>query len=63
MADKTWKRREREVCARFGTVRRPVSGRQRDVGGDDGEHRRLHIQVKHGKQNAREFACSTWRQG
>ena len=51
----TWKRREREVCARFGTTRKPVSGRQRDKGGDDGEHPRLHIQVKHGKQNAREF--------
>jgi len=52
----TWKRREREVCARFGTTRKPVSGRQRDRGGDDGEHPRLHIQVKHGRQNGREFA-------
>ena len=51
----SWKRRESQACARFGTVRRPVSGRQRDKGGDDGEHPRLFLQVKHGKQNAREF--------
>ena len=51
----TWKRREREVAARFGTTRKPISGRQRDRGGDDCEHPRLHIQHKHGKQNSREF--------
>ena len=51
----TWKRREREVCARFGTTRQPVSGRQSDRGGDDGQHPRLHLQVKHGRQNSREF--------
>lgn len=56
MADKTWKRRERAVCARFGTTRQPVSGRQSDRGGDDGQHPRLHLQVKHGRQNTREFA-------
>ena len=52
----TWKRREREIAAMFGTVRRPVSGRRGDKGGDDCEHSRLHLQCKHGRQNSREFA-------
>lgn len=52
----TWKRREREVAAKFGTRRLPVSGRQEDKGGDDCQHPRLFLQVKHGKQNAREWA-------
>ena len=52
----TWKARERFACARFGTTRKPVSGRQRDKGGDDGEHPRLFLQVKHGKQNDKTFA-------
>lgn len=56
MADKVWKARERQVARLFGTERRPVSGRQRDFGGDDAEHPRIHIQSKYGRQNAREFA-------
>lgn len=56
MADKTWKRREREVASRFGTRRLPVSGRQEDKGGDDCQHPALFIQVKHGRQNSRERA-------
>lgn len=53
MTDKRWKRKEREFCALFGTTRKPVSGRQRDKDGDDGEHPRIHIQHKDGKQNAK----------
>lgn len=52
----TWKKREARTCAWFGTTRKPVSGRQRDKGGDDGEHPKIHIQHKHGRQNSREFA-------
>lgn len=43
------------MAARFGTTRKPVSGRQRDKDGDDCEHPVLHIQQKHGAQNSREF--------
>lgn len=52
MADKAWKRRERNVCRRFGAERKPVSGRQHDKDGDDGEHPVLHVQNKHRKRHA-----------
>jgi hypothetical protein len=52
MADKTWKRRERQVCGWLGTTRKPVPGRQRDKDGDDGEDFELHIQQKHSKHHA-----------
>ena len=55
MADKTWKRRERQVASAFGTTRKPVSGRSQDKDGDDCQHPKLHIQHKDGRQNAREF--------
>lgn len=47
-----WKKRERKGCRLFGAERKPVSGRQHDKDGDDGEHPRLHIQSKHSKAHA-----------
>lgn len=52
MADKSWKARERQGASFFGTTRKPVSGRQHDKDGDDGEHPRLHIQSKHRQSHA-----------
>jgi hypothetical protein len=48
MADKTWKRAEREIARRLGGRRVPVTGRQR---GDapDVTHKNLSIEVKHRK--------------
>jgi hypothetical protein len=54
----TWKKRERQVMKFFGSTRKPVSGRQRDKDGDDGEHFALHVQQKHRQTHA---VLNTWR--
>lgn len=52
MPEATWKVRERKILAWLGSTRKPVSGRQRDKDGDDGEHPLFHVQQKHSKRHA-----------
>lgn len=47
MADKTWKRRERDVAATLGGVRIPVTGER---AGSDVDTPLLCVQVKHGRR-------------
>lgn len=49
---KAWKKREAKAGALFGARRLPVSGRQEDLGGDDCDHPRLHLQVKLRRKHA-----------
>ena len=55
----TWKRREREVAARLGGQRLPVSGRGKDE--PDAETPLLCIQSKHGRN--RPSSLTTWMDG
>ncbi len=48
MTDKTWKRVEREIAARLGGERVPVTGRQRGSAPDI-KHPWLSVEVKHRK--------------
>lgn len=51
MPDKTWKARERQVAALFGSKRRSYSGSYGASGGDDVLHPSLFIEVKYRKSH------------
>jgi len=46
MADKSWKRAERDIASLFGVRRNPNNGERRE----DISHTRLSVEVKHGAQ-------------
>ena len=46
MANKTWKKAERDIAALLGTTRNPNNGERRE----DISHARLSVEVKHGAQ-------------
>ena len=52
MADKTWKKRERQVASFFGCIRTPLSGCNSAHTSADTLHERLYIEHKHRKRHA-----------
>src|SRR3990167_7405735 len=51
MPDRTWKARERQVAALFGSKRLSYSGSYGESGGDDVLHKTLFIEVKYRKSH------------
>lgn len=61
MADKPWKKAERQLAALFGAKRRPLSGMTHathQTGGDDAEHPTLFIEAKYTASSASPYVPS-----